>query len=51
MSHSTPHSHKYLLCNVYRKPGEVVDEINTFLEEFSALLQREKNLNKSSIYL
>ena len=28
MSHRTPHSQKYLLCNVYRKPGEIVDEMN-----------------------
>ena len=27
MSHRTPHSQKCLLCNVYRKPGESVDEM------------------------
>ena len=48
MSHRTPHSQKYLLCNVYRKPGESVDEMNAFLAEFSTLLQRVKNLNKLS---
>ena len=48
MSHRTPHSQKYLLCNVYRKPGEIVDEINAFLAEFSTLLQKVKNLNKLS---
>ena len=46
MSHRTPHSQKYLLCNVYRKPGEIVDEMNAFLAEFSTLLQ--KNLKKLS---
>ena len=48
MSHRTPHSQKYLLCNVYRKPGEIVDEMNAFLAEFSTLLQKVKNLNKLS---
>ena len=48
MSHRTPHSQKYLLCNVYRKPGEIVDEMNAFLAEFSTFLQRVKNLNKLS---
>ena len=48
MSHRTPHSQKYLLCNVYRKPGEIVDEMNAFLVDFSTFLQRVKNLNKLS---
>ena len=48
MSHRTPRSQKYLLCNVYRKPGEIVDEMNVFLAEFSTFLQRVKNLNKLS---
>ena len=48
MSHRTPHSQKYLLCNVYRKPGEIVDEMNAFLAEFLTFLQRVKNLNKLS---
>ena len=46
MSHRTSHSQKYLLCNVYKKPGESVDKMNAFLAEFSTLLQRVKNLNK-----
>ena len=48
MSHRTPHSQKYLLCSVYRKPGEIVDKMNAFLAEFSAFLQRVKNLDKLS---
>ena len=48
MSHRTPHFQKYLFCNVYRKPGEIVDEMNGFLVEFSTLLQKVKNLNKLS---
>ena len=48
MSHCTPHSQKYLLYNVYRKPGEIVDEMNAILVEFSTLLQKVKNLNKLS---
>ena len=48
MSHRTPHSQKNLICNVYRKSGESVDEMNAFLAEFSTLLQRVKNLNKLS---
>ena len=48
MSHRTPQSQKYLLCNVYRKPGEIVDKMNAFLAEFSTFLHRVKNLNKLS---
>ena len=48
MSHRTPHSQKYLLCNVYRKPREIVDEMNAFLAEFSTFPQMVKNLNKLS---
>ena len=48
MSHRTPHSQKYLLCNVYKKTGEIVAEIDAFIDEFSTLLQRVKNLNKLS---
>ena len=52
MSHRTPHSQKYLLCNIYRKPGEIVNEMNAFLAEFLTFLQRVKNFNKLSyIYM
>ena len=46
MSHRTPHSQKYLLCNIDKKPGEIVEEMNAFLAEFSTFLQGVKNLNK-----
>ena len=48
MSHRTPHSQEYLLYNVYRQPGEIVDEINAFLAKFSTFLQMVKNVNKLS---
>ena len=48
MSHRIPHSQKYFLCNVYRKSGEIVVEMNAFLAEFSTFLQRVKKLNKLS---
>ena len=51
MSHCTPHSQKYLLYNVYRKPGEIVDEMNAILVEFSTLLQKVKNLIQIVFYL
>ena len=48
LSHHEPHSQKYLLCNVYRKPGEILDDFNLFLEEFGSFIRLVKNINRSS---
>ena len=48
LSHHEPHSQKYLLCNVYRKPGEILDDFNLFLEEFGSFICLVKNINRSS---
>ena len=36
LSHQTPRSPKYLVCNVYRKPGELREDFNLFLQEFAS---------------
>ena len=48
LSHHEPHSQKYLLCNVYRKPGQLVDDFTLFLEEFALFVRLVKSLNRSS---
>ena len=42
LSHRKPHSKKYIICNVYRKPGGTVDEITKFTNEFCNLLHELK---------
>ena len=39
---------QYILCNIYRKPNEIVDDINIFTNELSSLLVKVKNLKHSS---
>ena len=48
LSHHEPHSQKYLLCNVYRKPGQLRDDFTLFLEEFALFVRLVKQLNRSS---
>ena len=48
LSHHEPHSQKYLLCNVYRKPGQLLDDFTLFLEEFALFVRMVKQLNRSS---
>ena len=48
LSHHEPHSQKYLLCNVYRKPGQLLDDFTLFLEEFTLFVRMVKQLNRSS---
>ena len=48
LSHHEPHSQKYLLCNVYRKPGHIFDDFTIFLEEFALFVRLVKHLNRSS---
>ena len=44
-SHHEPHSQKYLLCNVNRKPGQLADDFILFLEEFALFIRLVKQLN------
>ena len=50
LSHQKPRSKQYILCNIYRTPNELVDDINTFTNELSSFLVKLKNL-KYSAYL
>ena len=46
ISHQKPNSKKYLLSNIYRLPNEIVQDVNTFTDEFSlylSLLKRRKH--------
>ena len=42
-----PHSKKYTICNVYRTPSDIVEDITTFREEFSTLLSNMKTMKHS----
>ena len=48
VSHRKPQSKIYVLCNIYRKPNEIVDDLDTFTNELSSLLYKIKNLKHSS---
>ena len=39
---------KYIISNSYRKPGELLDEFNVFLAEFTSFLIYIKNQNRPS---
>ena len=43
-----PRSKKYTLCNVYRTPSEIVEDINSFTAEFAILLSHMKAIRHSS---
>ena len=43
ISHKKNGSKKYIISNIYRKPGEVLDEFNVVLEEFTLFLIYIKN--------
>ena len=43
-----PRSKKYTLCNVYRTPSEIVEDINNFTTEFATLLSHMKAIRQSS---
>ena len=48
ISHQKHNSKKYIISNIYRKHGEVLDEFNVFLPEFSSFLVYIKNHNRPS---
>ena len=50
VSERKPHSKKYTLCNVYRTPSDIVEDLTTFREEFSTLLSNMKAMTITLIY-
>ena len=48
LSHRKPKSKIYVLCNIYRKPNEIVNDLDTFSNELSTLLITVKNLKHST---
>ena len=50
LSHSSPNSKKYLLCNVYRLPCFLVADIDLFTTEFSSFLRSVKH-SHSSVFI
>ena len=48
VSHRKPHSKKYIICNVYRKPGVILNEFEQFVQEFELFMVNIKNLKHSS---
>ena len=50
LSHQTPRSQKYLVLSseFYRKPGELREDFNLFLQEFASFTLKVKRANKSS---
>ena len=48
LSHRKPKSKIYVLCNIYRKPNEIVNDSDTFSKELSTLLITIKNLKHST---
>ena len=47
LSHSSPNSKKYLLCNVYRLPCHLITDIDLFTTEFSSFLRSVKQSHSS----
>ena len=50
LSHTSPNSKKYLLCNVYRLPCYLVADIDLFTTEFSSFLRSVKH-SHSSVFI
>ena len=48
LSHRKPKSKMYVLCNIYRKPNDIVNDLDTFKNEFSTLLSTIRNLRHST---
>ena len=51
ISHKKHNAKKYIISNIYRKPGEVLDEFNVFLEEFTRFIIFIKKSKSSFIPL
>ena len=48
ISRSKPKSKIYVLCNIYRKPNEIVSDLDAFTKELSSLLSKIKSIKHSS---
>ena len=48
ISHRKPKSKIYVLCNIYRKPNEIVNDLDAFTKELSSLLSKIKSIKHSS---
>ena len=48
ISHRKPKSKIYVLCNIYRKPNEIVNDLDAFTNELSSLLSKIKSIKHSS---
>ena len=48
ISHCKPNSKKYLIGNMYRLPGMIVDDFKTFIDEFTSFLTTIKNMKHSA---
>ena len=48
LSHRKPKSKMYVLCNIYRKPNDIVNDLDTFKNEFTTLLSTIRNLRHST---
>ena len=48
ISHQKNNSKKYIISNIYRKPGERLDKFNVFPAEFTSFLTYIKNQNRLS---
>ena len=47
VSERKPHSKTYTICNVYRTPSDIVEDLTTFREKFSTLLSNMKAMKHS----
>ena len=48
ISHCKPNSKKYIISNIYRLPGMIVDYFTQFVNEFTSFLTSIKNLKHSA---
>ena len=46
LSHNKPRSKEYILYNIYRRPNEIAEDINTFAMKLSSFLVKVNNLNR-----
>ena len=48
ISHRKPKSKTYVLCNIYRTPNKIVNDLDAFTNELYSLLTKLKNIKLSS---
>ena len=49
LSHQKPRSKQYILCNIYRTPNEIVDDINTFTNILPYFIVKVKQIQTFGI--